>query len=378
MKILIASDSYKHCLSSKEVGECLREGIMEKMPETTVVIVPIADGGEGTVDALVDLAGGEKVSVSVHGPMMKETTAQFGLIDNGRTAVMEMSAASGIELLKDEELDPLKTTTFGTGEMILDALDRGCDKIVIGLGGSATNDGGAGMLEALGIKLLDKDGNSIPKGGGGLSALEEIDASGLDERLKDTEIVLASDVDNTLTGDDGATRVYGPQKGAGKDEIEKLEKNIIRFADLTEKITGKDLRDEPGAGAAGGIGFGFMTYLDAQMRNGFRLISEMTGLEEEVKKCNLVITGEGKIDRQTQFGKTPYGVAQVAKKHNKPVIAVSGTLGEGYEVLYEKGFDALFSIADRPMSLQDSMKNAGKLLKSTGKSLAGLIQVLEK
>lgn len=378
MKILIASDSYKHCLSSKEVGECLREGIMEKMPETTVVIVPIADGGEGTVDALVDLAGGEKVSVSVHGPMMKETTAQFGLIDNGRTAIMEMSAASGIELLKDEELDPLKTTTFGTGEMILDALDRGCDKIVIGLGGSATNDGGAGMLEALGIKLLDKDGNSIPKGGGGLSALEEIDASGLDERLKDTEIVLASDVDNTLTGDDGATRVYGPQKGAGKDEIEKLEKNIIRFADLTEKITGKDLRDEPGAGAAGGIGFGFMTYLDAQMRNGFRLISEMTGLEEEVKKCNLVITGEGKIDRQTQFGKTPYGVAQVAKKHNKPVIAVSGTLGEGYEVLYEKGFDALFSIADRPMSLQDSMKNAGKLLKSTGKSLAGLIQVLEK
>lgn len=378
MKILIASDSYKHCLSSKEVGECLREGIMEKMPETTVVIVPIADGGEGTVDALVDSAGGKKVSVSVHGPLMKETTAQFGLIDNGRTAVMEMSAASGIELLKDEELDPLKTTTFGTGEMILDALDRGCDKIVIGLGGSATNDGGAGMLEALGIKLLDKDGNSIPKGGGGLSALEEIDASGLDERLKDTEIVLASDVDNTLTGDDGATRVYGPQKGAGKDEIEKLEKNIIRFADLTEKITGKDLRDEPGAGAAGGIGFGFMTYLDAQMRNGFRLISEMTGLEEEVKKCNLVITGEGKIDRQTQFGKTPYGVAQVAKKHNKPVIAVSGTLGEGYEVLYEKGFDALFSIADRPMSLQDSMKNAGKLLKSTGKSLAGLIQVLEK
>ncbi len=378
MKILIASDSYKHCLSSKEVGEYLREGILEKMQEATVVIVPVADGGEGTVDALVDSAGGKKVSALVHGPLMKETTAQFGLIDNGRTAVMEMSAASGIELLKDEELDPLKTTTFGTGEMILEALDRGCKKIVIGLGGSATNDGGAGMLQALGIKLLDKDGNSIPKGGGGLSALEKIDTSGLDERLKDVEIVLASDVDNTLTGYDGATTVYGPQKGAGKDEIEKLEKNILHLADLTEKITGKDLRDEPGAGAAGGIGFGFMAYCDAQMRNGFRLISEMTGLEDEVKKCNLVITGEGKIDRQTQFGKTPYGVAQVAKKHNKPVIAVSGTLGEGYEVLYEKGFDALFSITDRPMSLQDSMKNAGKLLRSTGKSLAGLIQVLEK
>ncbi len=378
MKILIASDSYKHCLSSKEVGEYLREGILEKMPEATVVIVPVADGGEGTVDALVDSAGGKRVSAKVHGPLMKETTAQFGLIDDGRTAVMEMSAASGIELLKDEELDPLKTTTFGTGEMILDALDRGCKKIVIGLGGSATNDGGAGMLQALGVKLLDKDGNFIPKGGGGLSALEKIDASGLDERLRDTEIVLASDVDNTLTGDNGATKVYGPQKGAGDREVEVLEENIIRFADLTENITGKDLRDEPGAGAAGGIGFGFMAYLDAQMRNGFRLISEMTGLEEEVKKCNLVITGEGKIDRQTQFGKTPYGVAQVAKKHNKPVIAVSGTLGEGYEVLYEKGFDALLSITDRPMSLQDSMKNAGKLLKSTGKSLAGLIQVLEK
>jgi len=378
MKILIASDSYKHCLSSKEVGEYLREGILEKMPEATVVIVPVADGGEGTVDSLVDSAGGKKVSASVHGPLMKETTAQFGFIDDARTAVMEMSAASGIELLKGEELDPFKTTTYGTGEMILKALDKGCRKIVIGLGGSATNDGGGGMLQALGVKLLDKDGKSIPKGGGGLSALDKIDASGLDERLKDVEIVLASDVDNPLTGNDGATKVYGPQKGAGDREVEVLEENIIRFADLTENITGKDLRDEPGAGAAGGIGFGFMAYLDAQMRNGFQLICEMTGLENEVRNCDLVITGEGKIDRQTQYGKTPYGVAQVAKKYNKPVIAVSGTLGEGYEVLFQKGFDALFSITNRPMSLQDSMKNAGKLLKSTGKSLAGLIQVLEK
>lgn len=375
MKILIASDSYKHCLSSKKVGECLKEGILKALPDAEITVMPVADGGEGTVDALVDALEGQFHEAGVHGPLIKPVTARFGTIYNGTTAVIEMSSASGIELLNEGDLNPLKTTTIGTGELILKALDLGCKRIVVGLGGSATNDAGAGMLQALGVKLLDKRGKEIPVGGGSLSQLTEIDLTGLDPRIDDTEIVLASDVQNPLTGKNGATYVYGPQKGAGEKEIEILDKNLDHFADLTLKTTGKDLRDQPGAGAAGGIGFGFMAFLDADLRNGFELISEMNNLEEAVADCDLVITGEGKIDFQTRFGKTPFGVATLAGKYDKPVIGFAGTLGKGYETLLDEGFDALFSITDSPMSLEKSILNASTLLKNAGRNVAALVKI---
>lgn len=378
MKIIIASDSYKHSLSSQEVGDSLMKGILEAMPGAAVRVVPVADGGEGTVSALVDALDGEYAEARVHGPLMDEVTARFGVIEKGRTAVIEMAAASGIELLDEEELDPLSTTTFGTGELILEALERGCTKIIIGLGGSATNDGGAGMLQALGVRLLDDNGEDIPKGGGGLGKLRKIDVAGIDKRLEKTEIILASDVMNPLAGENGATRVYGPQKGAGENEVEELEKNLARFADLTVEVTGEDHRDDEGAGAAGGIGFGCIAYLDARLENGFTLVSRMAGLEDQVKDCDLVITGEGKMDSQTQYGKTPFGVASLSKKHGKPVIGIAGILEEGYEVLYEKGFDALLSITTGPMTRDESISNAAGLLRQAGKAIAGLVAVASR
>jgi glycerate kinase len=374
MKIIIASDSYKHSLSSKEVGIHLKAGLSKVLPDSEILVVPVADGGEGTVSALVDATGGEIIPVVVHDPLMREIDSFFGILGDGITAAIEMAAASGIELLADADRDPWLTTTLGTGELIAHALDKGCRKIILGIGGSATNDGGAGMAQALGVKLMDVSGSQLRPGGGYLNELRKIDLSELDERIHDCEIIIASDVNNPLTGPQGATMVFGHQKGANALMAEKLERKMQHFARLINEQLGIDIETISGAGAAGGLGGGLLAFTGASIENGFSVISKTVNLEEKICDADFVITGEGKIDSQTQYGKTPYGVAQLAVRHNKKVIAVAGTLGEGFEELYHKGFNKILSISDESMTLEHSISNAGNLLEKTGKSIGTMIK----
>jgi glycerate kinase len=376
MKIVIATDSYKHCLSSQDAGRYLMRGLRAAQPGAELVVVPVADGGEGTVSALVDATGGSYHSSKVTGPLKDKVDARWGMLGDEKTAVIEMAAASGIELVPENRLNPLKTTTYGTGELIREALDKGAKKIIVGLGGSSTNDGGAGMFQALGGSLKGKDGKQTGAGGGALSEVEGISFKGLDNRLKDCEIHAASDVSNPLTGPEGASLVYGPQKGADEETAELLDKNLKKFADLVKTHTGNDLAGREGAGAAGGLGYGLMALLGAKLSSGFEIISKIVNLENEMKGADLVITGEGKIDGQTRFGKTPKGVADIASKMDIPVIGVAGTLGEGYENLYDAGFTALFSIADKPMDLEEALKRAPGLLYNTGYNLGKSIGII--
>jgi len=376
MKIVIASDSYKHCLTSREAGLWLQKGIHSGLPGAEIRVVPVADGGEGTMTALVDATGGKTFSTPVRGPLGDIVEAEFGLLGDGTTGVVEMASASGIELIPDNKRNPLKASTYGTGELIRKALDAGCRRLIIGLGGSATNDGGTGMLAALGVRFLDGSGNAIQEGGGGLDAISEIDVEGLDQRIFECDIIVASDVNNPLTGKNGASFVYGPQKGADADTARQLDENLERYAKITARLLGADHSESPGAGAAGGLGFGILAFLKGSMRNGFDVVREVTGLEKVIEDSDLIITGEGRLDFQTQYGKTPYGVAQIAGKYGKPVIAVGGSLGKGYEVLYNKGFTSIISIADRPMTLEESLSEAPQLLKAAGRAIAGMIDFL--
>lgn len=374
MKILIAPDSFKHSLTAKEVAEHLAKGILRIFPEAEIFQVPVADGGEGTVQSLVDATGGEIFNVNVHDPLKRKRESFFGMLGDGTTAVIEMAAASGIELLDDEELNPMEATSYGTGELMKNALEKGCRKMIIGIGGSATNDGGAGMAQALGVKFLDADGKELKPGGGALSQLKSIDVSGLDTRLNDCEVIVAADVSNTLTGEDGATRVYAPQKGASRDEVETLEKNLQHYAAIIRKHLKKDIEDVPGSGAAGGLGAGLMVFAGATIQKGFDVVKQTVDLEKKIRDVDLVITGEGKIDRQTQFGKTPYGVAALAKKYQKPVIAFAGMLGEKHKELYQHGFDVIFPITDKPMTLKEAITNAGSLLSDAAERMARMMK----
>jgi glycerate kinase len=286
-----------------------------------------------------------------------------------------MASASGIQLVTSEERNPWITTTFGTGELIHAALDKGCRDIILGIGGSATNDCGMGMAAALGVKFLDQAGNSVGPGGGTLAEVTRIDVSGLDERIWETKIMVACDVTNPLTGPNGAAHVYGPQKGANPDMVKDLDSNLMKFSNLISRQLGKDVGEIPGAGAAGGLGAGLIAFLDGELVEGVPIIAAKTGLDEAVAKADIVITGEGGIDFQTQFGKTPYGVAQVAKKHGKPVIAVAGTIGEGAEELYSKGIDAVVSILDSPMSLEEAIQQTAILLEATGERIGRLLML---
>ncbi len=373
MKILVAPDSFKNCLSAADVGKYLREGILREMPDAELKIIPLADGGEGTVNALLHALGGERIRVRVHDPLMRAIWAEYGILSDGNTAVIEMAAASGLELLGGDELDPMHTTTYGTGELIKSALERSCTKIILGLGGSATIDGGMGALEALGAGFRDKNGAPLSRGGGSLVELEEIDVEGLDNRLKDCSILLASDVDNPLCGLDGAARVYGPQKGAEPPDVEKLDKGLERFARLVKKFKGRDIGSLPGAGAAGGLGAGLLAFTGAEFRNGFELISQMCRLEDAIAASDLIITGEGRMDAQTAHGKTPYGVAKIAARYNKPLIAIAGSLAEGYEDLYDKNFGIILSIMEKPLDLQQALEQAAPLLISTGRRISRII-----
>lgn len=362
MKIVIAPDSFKGSLTALEVANAIKEGVKRVMPEAEIDEVPMADGGEGTVQALVDATGGQIITQEVCDPLGNRIEADFGILGDGETAVIEMAAASGLPLVPANKRNPMLTTTYGTGELISAALKRGCRKLIVGIGGSATVDGGAGMAQALGARLLDRDGNEVPWGGGGLERLDRIDISQLDPRIAEAATVVACDVDNPLVGPRGGPAVYGPQKGATPEMVKKLDKYLDRYADIIKRDLGADVKEEPGAGAAGGLGAGLMAFLKADLKSGIDIVIEASNLEQHLQKADLVITGEGQIDSQTVYGKTPIGVAKTAKKFGIPVIGIAGGISDDASVVYDNGIDALMSIPSRPMSLEMAIKNAHSLL----------------
>ncbi|AEM78960.1 glycerate kinase [Thermoanaerobacter wiegelii] len=376
MKILIAPDKFRGSLSAFEVADSIEKGILKVFPKAVIEKVPMADGGEGTVESLVDATGGKIIKTNVKDPLFRDIESFYGILGDGKTAVIEMAAASGLYLLKDYERNPMITTTYGTGQLVKDALDRGCRKFIIAIGGSATNDGGAGMAMVLGVRFYDEDGREIGLGGGELSKIYSIDILNLDERLKECEFIVACDVANPLIGENGASRVYGPQKGATKEMVEVLEKNLEHYGKLLEKYFSKKIIDVPGSGAAGGLGAGLMAFLNAQLKSGIEIIIEALKLEEKVKEADIVISGEGKVDFQTAFGKTISGIAKLCKKHNKPLIVIAGTV-EDIEKLYEIGVSSVFSIMEKPMSLEDAIKNAPTLLEKSVERIFRLIKAIK-
>jgi glycerate 2-kinase len=375
MKILIAPDSFKESLRAADVAQCIMEGIHMADPDAECICIPVADGGEGTVDSLVQATGGHVEKVNVLDPLMREIESFFGILGDGKTAVIEMAAASGLELLKENERDPMVTSTYGTGQLISAALGKGVEALIIGIGGSATNDGGAGMAQALGVDLLDKHGNNIGNGGGNLLHLESIDDRCINPGVKKIKIIAASDVKNPLCGKNGASAVYGPQKGATEKMIIKLDKNLAHFGHKLEEKYGIKIMEVPGSGAAGGLGAGLLAFLNASLEAGFEVVRRFTGLEELLKEADLVITGEGRMDGQTLSGKTPHGIARLAKKYGKPVVGIAGSLGADHQLLYAEGFDALISIMDKPMSIEEAIENAAELLKSTACNIAHFINI---
>ncbi|OAA92973.1 glycerate kinase [Clostridium coskatii] len=360
MRILLAPDSFKGSLSSKDVCSALREGIL-RVSQMDILEVPIADGGEGTVDAIVSSTKGTEYFEKVNGPLGEKIKAHYGILKD-KTAIIEMASASGLYLVPENKRNPLITTSYGTGQLIESALNKGCRKFIIGIGGSATNDGGAGMLQALGASFLDECNREIGYGGGCLDKLARVDLSSLDGRIYESEFIVASDVVNPLCGKNGASFVYGPQKNASPEMVKLLDDNLMHYSEVVKDTLNKDLSQTPGAGAAGGMGFALMAFLNAKLEKGIDVVIDITGMEDKIKASDLVITGEGNTDFQTAFGKAPLGVAKLAKKYNKPVIVLSGGLGDNYKSLYDIGVTSLFSIIDKPMSLEYSMKHASELI----------------
>jgi len=375
MKIVVAPDSFKESLRAKEVAEIIEEGIKRVFPQVEVIKVPLADGGEGTIEAILEARGGKVISQEVASPLGERIKAHFGILDDGFTGIVEMAQASGLSLVPHPQRNPLLTTTYGTGELIKAALDRGCKRIIVGIGGSATVDGGAGMVQALGAKLLNGKGKQISFGGGSLGEIVSIDMSSLDTRVKNTEALVASDVDNPLCGPKGAARVYGPQKGATPEMVKTLEKNLAHFAMMIKKYLNKEVKNIPGAGAAGGLGAGSIAFLGAELRPGIKLMIEASRLEERIKGADLVISGEGRIDEQTVYGKTPVGVAEMAKKEKIPVIIIGGEIRGDVEALYERGVDAVVSCIDRILPRAEAMKEAKKTLRQATERAMRLIKI---
>lgn len=362
MRIVIAPDSFKECLSATRVAFAISEGIRKVAPDAEIISIPVADGGEGTVEALVTATSGRIIPTPTVDALNRPIQSFYGVLGDGKTAVIEMAAASGIELLAPEERNPLVTSTYGTGLLLKSAMEAGFEEIILGIGGSATNDGGAGMAQALGFRFLDKNDNPIGPGGRSLNQLTRIERTNAHPLLQKTKITVACDVQNPLLGNNGATRVYGPQKGALPEMIETLEQNMSVFANVILRETGTNFSAVSGAGAAGGLGFGLMAFCKAKIRPGFELIGELTNLEKLIREADLVFTGEGRIDSQTVFGKTISGVAQLGKKYNVPVVALAGILSGNLEPLYCNGLTSAFAIANRPMSIEESKANAAELL----------------
>ena len=364
MKILIAPDSFKGSLSASKVADAMGKGVKKVIPQVQLTHLPLSDGGEGLVDSLVGASEGEVIQQEVTGPLGKPVSSFWGLMGDKKTAVIEMAAASGLPLVPQAERNPMLTTTYGTGELILAALNRGCSKLIIGIGGSATNDGGSGMAQALGASLSDEMGKELPYGGGHLSRLVKIDLSGMDPRLRKIQVLVACDVTNPLTGAEGASHVYGPQKGATRSMAEELDRGLKHYAKIIARDLGIEVDNVPGSGAAGGLGAGIMAFLGGELTPGIELVMNALGLTRELKDCSLVLTGEGKLDAQSIFGKVPVGVARKAKKEGVPVVVLAGGVGDDLEAIHQVGITACFSITSGPMSLEESMKNSAALLES--------------
>ncbi len=369
MKILVAPDSFKGSLTALEVAISIKNGIKSFSKEIEVEILPLADGGEGTVQSLVDATNGEIINKKVTGPLGQNVNAFYGILGNGQTAVIEMASASGLPLVPEEKRDPTKTTTYGTGQLINSALEHDVDEIIIGIGGSATTDAGVGMAQALGVKFLNKKNEEIDFGGGYLKEIETIDIKGIDSRIKNTKIRVACDVDNPLFGKNGAAYVYSPQKGADKDTVKKLDENLRHFNKKVKEYLGKDVNEIPGAGAAGGLGAGLVAFLDAELETGIDIILDTVNFENKLNNVDLVITGEGRLDGQSIYGKTPIGVAKRAKKFKIPVIAIAGSLGKGVKKVLDYGLDSYFSIIDKPDNLNSIKEKSNELLKNTSEQI---------
>ncbi|CAM7484761.1 glycerate kinase [Citrobacter sedlakii] len=375
MKIVIAPDSYKESLSALEVASAIEQGFREIWPDADYVKLPVADGGEGTVEAMVAATAGRIVDVEVMGPLGEPTQAFYGLSGDARSAFIEMAAASGLEQVPPHRRDPLKTTSWGTGELIRHALDAGVEHIIIGLGGSATNDGGAGMVQALGAKLLDARHADIAQGGAALETLDRIDISQLDPRLAGCRIEVACDVTNPLTGKQGASAVFGPQKGATPEMIVRLDRALEHYAQLIARDLDVDVSTLAGGGAAGGMGAALYAFCGAQLRRGIEIVTDALHLDACVADADLVITGEGRIDSQTIHGKVPVGVANVAKRYNKPVIAIAGSLTADVGVVHEHGLEAVFSVIYCICTLDDALKNAEDNVRMTARNVAATIKI---
>jgi glycerate kinase len=375
MKIVIAPDSYKESLSATEVAQAIEKGFREIFPEAQFVSVPVADGGEGTVEAMIAATQGRAVTSTVTGPLGDTVEAQWGISGDGSTAFIEMAAASGLALVSPELRNPLITTSYGTGELILQALESGVKKIIIGIGGSATNDGGAGMVQALGAKLGDANGADIGFGGGSLMSLNYIDISGLDARLQNCSIRVACDVTNPLTGEFGASCIFGPQKGASEAMIGELDRNLAHYAEVIKQSLRVDVKDVPGSGAAGGMGAALMAFLGAELLSGIEIVTQALNLEEHIHDCTLVVTGEGRLDSQSIHGKVPVGVASVAKKYHKPVIGIAGSLTRDVGIVHQYGIDSVFSVLNRIGSLEEAFRDAADNIYLTSRNVAATIRV---
>ncbi len=354
MNVLISIDSFKGSMTSMQAGKAAKAGILKAVPDADVAICPLADGGEGTTDALVEGMGGEKIELEVTGPLGEKVNCYYGFIEDKSTAVMEMASVAGLTLV--DEKNPMSATTFGVGEMIADAVKRGCENIIIGIGGSATNDGGIGMLKALGYQFLDENGKDVGEGAAALGKVQKILDNKVDTRFSKVNFMVACDVDNPLCGKNGATYVFGAQKGVTNEMKPVIDSAMKCFADKTKEKLGISCENVPGAGAAGGLGFAFLSYLNAKLVPGVKLVMQAADIEEKIKKADIVVTGEGRLDSQTVMGKAPIGVAKLAKKYNKKVIAFAGSVSEDAFLCNENGIDAFFTIVRGITTLDEAVK----------------------
>ena len=362
VRIVVAPQAFKGSLSAQEACRAIREGALRQIPDAEVVLVPMADGGDGALEALVDATGGSYRHTLVRGPLGEDVRAAWGIMGDGGTGVVEMARASGLVLVPDSRRDPRRASTYGTGQLISAALDAGCRRMIVGIGGSATNDGGAGMAAALGVRFLDADGNHLPQGGAALSRLDRIDLFDLDPRLRSCDVLAACDVANPLTGPEGASAVYGPQKGMTPEVVRELDAALSRFDEVLTRTMGRSFANIPGAGAAGGLGAGLMAFLDARLQPGVDVVAAAVGLDAALDAADVVITGEGRLDGQTVYNKTPVGVALRAKARGLRVIALAGSLGEGHRAALAMGIDAVETLADGSTPLENAVANAYSLL----------------
>ncbi len=375
MKIVIAPQAFKGSISALEAASAMSEGVRRVLSDAETVLVPVADGGDGTLETLVESTGGEVRSSEVTGPLGEPVTAEWGALGDGHTAVVEMARTSGLALVPIEKRDPLVTTTYGLGEAIGQALDAGFRSFIVGIGGSATNDGGVGMAQALGIRLVDSNGRQLPYGGAALAQLDRIDMDDLDSRVRESEFSVASDVNNPLTGPEGASAVYGPQKGATPEMVAQLDAALGHLAEVVKRDLGIEIDDVPGAGAAGGLGGGLIAFLNERLRPGVDIVLDAVGLDGHLDGADLVITGEGQLDFQTVYNKAPIGVAWRAKARGIPVVAISGSLGRGFSDVHEQGIDAVLAITSAPMTLEESTERATELVAAATEQALRIMEV---